>query len=277
MQLPAEKDKEVHMRFVSIASGSNGNCIYLGTDHSHILIDAGISCKRMNCGLQELGIRSDELDGIFITHEHSDHIQGLRVFSKKFGVPIYGTEKTLQEIARADKKGEIDPALYHPVQPDVAVTVGDMKVLPFSSSHDAADPVVYRVEGGGRSAAVVTDLGCFTDYTIAHLQNLDGVLLESNHDIRMLETGPYPYYLKRRILGDRGHLSNDTCGDLLNAILHDNMKHIFLGHLSKENNFEELAYETVKVSVTMAPTPYKGDDFSISVAGREHASEVVYL
>lgn len=265
------------MRFVSIASGSNGNCIYLGTEHTHILIDAGISCKRIDTGIQELGIKSDELGGIFITHEHSDHIQGLRIFSKKHGVPIYGTEKTLQEIARLDKKGEIDPQLYHPVLPDQKVQVGDMEILPFSNSHDAVDPVAYRVNGAGKSAAVVTDLGCFGEYTLQHLQGLDGILLESNHDIRMLETGPYPYYLKRRILGNRGHLSNDSCGELLNAILHDNMKHIFLGHLSKENNYEELAYETVKVAVTMADSPYRGEDFPISVAGREHSSEVVYL
>lgn len=265
------------MRFVSIASGSSGNCIYLGTDHTHILIDAGISCKRINNGLEDLGIKSSELDGIFITHEHSDHIQGLRVFSKKFGVPIYGTKETLEEIAKADKKGEIDPGLYHPVALDVPVPVKEMQVLPFSSSHDAANPVVYRVDGGGKSAAVVTDLGCYSDYTLQHLQNLDGVLLESNHDVRMLEIGPYPYYLKRRILGERGHLSNDTCGELLNNILHDGIKHIFLGHLSKENNYEALAYETVRTSVTMAPSPYKGDDFSISVAGRDHPSEIVYL
>lgn len=265
------------MRFVSLASGSSGNSIYLGTDHTHILIDAGISCRRIDTGLKELGIKSNELDGIFITHEHSDHIQGLRTLSKKYHVPIYATEETLEQIERLDRKGEIDTALFRSILPDIPLTLGDMTIHPFSNSHDAVNPLAYRVESQGKSAAVVTDLGTYSDYTIRNLEYVDAILLESNHDIHMLETGSYPYYLKRRILSSVGHLSNDACGELLNAILHDGIQYIFLGHLSKENNYEELAYETVSLAITMGDTPYKGKDFPIIVAKRDQMSEVVYI
>lgn len=158
---------------------------------------------------------------------------------------------------------------------DEKVKIKDMEICPFTISHDCANPLAYRVSSGAKSTAVVTDLGEYTSYTIDHLQNLDGILLESNHDVRMLQTGPYPYPLKRRILGEKGHLSNESAGRLLNQILHDSMKHIFLGHLSKENNYEELAFETVRLEVTMGEGPYKGSDFAISVAKRDTPGALV--
>ncbi|HIS55176.1 MAG: MBL fold metallo-hydrolase [Lachnospiraceae bacterium] len=269
------------MRFVSIASGSSGNCTYIGSENSHILVDAGISCKRITDSLKELDVKPQELNGIFITHEHSDHIQGVRVMAKKYGIPIYGTKNTLQKIREYDKKKEIDEALYCPLQPDILVQVGDLEVNPFSSSHDAVDPVVYRIESGTgenkKAVAVVTDLGVYSQYTINHLIGLDAILLEANHDLKMLETGPYPYYLKRRIMGNYGHLSNEASGQLLNELLHDGMKSIVLGHLSKENNYEALAYETVCLEVTMSEKPYKAADFPISVAKRDTMSDIIYL
>ena len=142
---------------------------------------------------------------------------------------------------------------------------------------DAAQPVAYRVCCGRKQVAVATDMGHFDSYIIEHLQELDAILLESNHDVRMLETGPYPYPLKRRILGDHGHLSNENAGRLLTYILHDKLKKILLGHLSKENNYEELAYETVRLEIDHGDTPYTSRDFSISVAGRDRMSEIVYI
>ncbi len=265
------------MRFVSLASGSSGNSIYMGTDHTHILIDAGISCRRIDMGLKELGIKTSELDGIFITHEHSDHIQGLRIVSKKYQIPIYGTEETLQQIERMDRKGEIDTSLFRSILPDMELTLGDMTIVPFSSSHDAANPLAYRVESQGKSAAVVTDLGSYSPYTIQHLEHLDAVLLEANHDVHMLESGSYPYYLKRRILSSVGHLSNDACGTLLNAILHDGIQSVFLGHLSQENNDETLAYETVSLAIAKGSNPCRSKDVPIRVAKRDRMSEVVCL
>ena len=251
------------MRMVSIASGSSGNCIYIGSESTHILVDAGISNKRIEQGLNEIGLKGGEMDGILITHEHSDHIKGLGVLSRKHHLPIYGTRATLEQIASTSSLGAIDRGLLRPISPDVDFSLGDLTIKAFSI--------------GSRTVAVATDMGHFDPYIIQHLEGLDAILLESNHDVRMLETGPYPYYLKRRILGDRGHLSNENAGRLLSYILHDNMKKILLGHLSRENNYEELAYETVRLEIDEGDCPYGASDFSISVAHRDRMSEIVCL
>ena len=265
------------MRLVSIASGSSGNCIYVGSDNSHILVDAGISNKRIEQGLNEIGLKGSELDGIVITHEHSDHTKGLGVLARKYGVPLYGTKETLEEVSKQKSLGEYPRELYHPICPDVDFFVGDLEVKPFSIDHDAANPVAYRIQHDHNSVAVATDMGHYDQYIIDHLQGLDALLLESNHDVNMLQAGPYPYYLKRRILGDHGHLSNENAGRLLCCILHDNLKRILLGHLSKENNYEELAYETVKLEITDGDNPFKASDFSIAVAGRDRMSEIITI
>ena len=189
------------MRMVSIASGSSGNCIYIGSDDTHILVDAGISNKRIMAGLNDLGLAGTDMAGILITHEHSDHIRGLGVISRKYHLPIYGTQKTLNEISSCSSLGNFDKGLLKPIDPDVDFMVGDLKIRPFKIDHDAADPVAYRVENGKKSVAVATDMGHYDEYIVENLKGLDAVLLESNHDVRMLETGPYPYHLKRRILG----------------------------------------------------------------------------
>ena len=150
-----------------------------------------------------------------------------------------------------------------------------MTVHPLSISHDAADPVAYIMKTDSQKIGVITDLGKYDDFIIEELQNLDILLLEANHDVRMLQTGSYPYPLKQRILGDRGHLSNVLSGQLLGRLLHDRFKAVVLGHLSKENNYAELAYETVRLEVSMGENPYKGDDFPIYVAKRSEASQMI--
>ena len=265
------------MRLASIASGSSGNCIYVGTDTTHLLIDAGISARRIEGGLAKLGIKGSELSGILVTHEHSDHIGGLGVFSRKNGIPIYTTRETYERILTARSVGELPDGLHREIFPDVDFSIGDMKISPFSIDHDAANPCAFRVNSQYASAAVVTDLGNYSQYTINHLLGLDALLLESNHDVRMLETGPYPYYLKRRIMGNNGHLSNDSAGRLVGELLHDKFKKVLLGHLSRENNYAQLAYETVRLEVTMGENAYRGTDFDISVADRNVMSETVYI
>ena len=150
-------------------------------------------------------------------------------------------------------------------------------IHPFTSPHDAAQPVGYRLAYGTKSVGIATDLGKYTDYMIENLENLDALLLESNHDVNMLQVGPYPYLLKQRILGDRGHLSNENAGRLLGRILHDGMKAVLLGHLSQENNYEELAFETVCQEVTFGDNPYKASDFDISIARRDRVSRTVEI
>ena len=263
------------MRLCSIASGSSGNCIYAGNDNTHLLIDTGISKKRIEEGLHTLGIKGDELNGILITHEHSDHIQGLGVFSRKYGIPIYATRGTIQGIKDYKSLGRMPDGLLHEIETDSCFLLGDIEVKPFAISHDANQPSGYRLEYSGKSAAVATDLGVYDEYTVEHLKGLDAVLLEANHDIHMLEVGPYPYPLKRRVMGDKGHLSNELSGRLLCDILHDNLQYVMLGHLSKENNYAELAYETVKLEVTIGNNPYKGEDISMMVAKRDTISDII--
>jgi len=264
------------MDFCSIASGSSGNCIYIGSDSTHLIVDAGISGKRIEKGLCSIGIRGDELDGILVTHEHSDHISGLGVMTRRYGVPIYSTRGTIEYVKSCKALGEIPEGLMHVIDEDVEFSLGDLNVRPVKISHDAAQPVAYRVSCGKKSAAVMTDLGYFDDYIIHNLEGLDVLLLEANHDIRMLETGGYPYYLKQRILGKQGHLSNESAGRLLSKVLNTHIKKVMLGHLSKENNYEELAYETVRLEVDMGETPFKSRDFDISIASRSEMSGVVH-
>ena len=263
------------MRFASIASGSSGNCIYTGSDHTHVLIDTGISAKRIDQGLKEMGLTGKDIGGIMITHEHTDHICGLGVLLRKYQIPVYATAKTIRKILRTSSLGAIPEELFHPIQADQPFWIGDLEIQPITISHDAADPCAYRIEHQGKSAAVMTDLGEYSGYTINHLQNLDVLLLEANHDIRMLEVGPYPWSLKQRILGARGHLSNTSSGELLSRILNDHMKAVFLGHLSKENNLPELAYETVRMELFFHQDRYRAEELPIRVADRQKASPLI--
>ncbi len=265
------------MDLCSLASGSSGNCIYVGTERTCVLIDMGVSAKMAQQGLASIGRALPDIQGILVTHEHSDHIRGIGVAARKLGVPIYATAGSIRAIKNMRSLGAIDGALFQEIRPDVPFSVGDLHIRPFRTSHDAADPVAYRMESGGKSAAVVTDLGTFDGDTIARLQGLDAILLEANHDVRMLQAGSYPYYLQQRILGNRGHLSNENAGRLLNAILHDGMRHICLGHLSQENNYEQLAIETVRLEIDQGETPYRAGDFPITVARRDGASERICI
>lgn len=265
------------MRMCSIASGSSGNCIYVGSDRTHLLVDTGISKKRIEEGLKELEIKGEELNGILITHEHSDHIQGLGVFSRKYQIPIYGTPGTIEGIRASSSLGELPSGLLHPISTDQKFVLGDIEIDPFRISHDANEPSGYRLENGGKAVAVATDLGKYDAYIVDKLTNLDAVFLEANHDVHMLEVGSYPYYLKQRILGDRGHLSNELSGKLLCDILYDGLKKIVLGHLSKENNYTKLAYETVKLEVTLGDNAYNGADLDMTVASRDHISEILEI
>ncbi|MCD7819107.1 MAG: MBL fold metallo-hydrolase [Lachnospiraceae bacterium] len=263
------------MNFCSIASGSSGNCIFVGTDHTSVLIDAGVSGKKVIAGLKEIDRKPEELDAILITHEHTDHIQGLGVLSRKYGLPVYCSAGTKHALLSGNMLGNVDESLFHEITPDEHFEIQDLDVLPFRVSHDAAEPVAYRLCHEDKCVAVATDLGYYDDYVIDHLRKLDAVLLESNHDVHMLQAGRYPYYLKQRILGLKGHLSNDNAGRLLNEILHDDMKGILLGHLSQENNLEDLALMTVSEEISMSDSPFRGDDFPIQIAKRDQPSQMI--
>lgn len=265
------------MRLCSIASGSSGNCIYVGSDCAHVLVDVGISKKRIEEGLRSIDMDVRDMDGILITHEHSDHMKGLGVMSRKYHLPIYATRGTIEAIQEMASVGRMPEGLFHEIQEDEEFQIKDLTVRPFHISHDAAQPVGYRLNCKEQSVGIATDMGTYDDYTVRNLQKLDALLLEANHDVRMLQVGSYPYYLKRRILGNQGHLSNENAGQLLCRLLHDRLKAVFLGHLSKENNYEQLAYETVCQEVTMGDNPYQSKDFRIQMASREQVSELITI
>ena len=263
------------MRFQSIASGSSGNCIYIGSDTTHLFVDVGISRKRTVQALKDIGLELKDINGIFLTHEHSDHIAGLAMIAKMTDMPIYATQGTIRAIRGSAKCADIPEERFIRVKADEKVSIGDLKVDPMTISHDAAEPVGYRVFYGHRKACVCTDLGCYNEYTAECLKDSDVVLLEANHDVNMLQVGPYPYPLKQRILSNRGHLSNVSSGQLLSGILNDHMKGIFLGHLSKENNLPELAFETVRLEIAASECGYHADELPIRVAGRSVPSPMV--
>lgn len=265
------------MRLCSIASGSSGNCIYVGTDATHLLVDTGVSGKRIEEGLSGLSLSLRDIDGILITHEHADHINGLGVLVRKREIPVYATRGTIQKIRETKTLGALPDDLFVEIREEEHFTIKDITVAPMQISHDAAQPVAYRFRHDGKRIGVITDLGTYNDYTVECLKGMDAILIEANHDVRMLETGPYPYYLKQRILGSRGHLSNELSGRLLARLLHDDLKAVVLGHLSKENNLAELAYETVRVEITMADNEFRGSDFPIAVAKRSERSDIITI
>ncbi len=264
------------MNLCSIASGSSGNCIYIGNANTGILVDTGISKKRIVDGLVSIDVNPEKLDGILITHEHSDHISGLGVFTRKYKTPIYATRETIRCILNSNSLGALDQTLFHEIKPNESFYLQDIKVNPFSISHDAANPVSYTFDDADGRVGVATDLGTYDEYIISNLEGCGALLLEANHDINMLQVGAYPYALKRRILSDVGHLSNDNSGRLLSRLFTDKLKYIFLGHLSKENNYPELAYETVRCELRNSGLTKEMGNY-LQVAKRDTPSEFVTI
>ena len=182
------------MRFCSFASGSSSNCEYAGDKTTNLLLDAGVSTKRIVAGLDEIGVEPGELDGIFVTHEHSDHIKGLVVFESKYNVPIYATGPTLEGIERYDKDKRINTSLFREIKSDQAVKVGTMEVVPFATSHDSLGSVCYTVKSGDAKIGLATDLGVFDEYIVKHLSDSQLLFIEANYDVAMLQAGKYPFY-----------------------------------------------------------------------------------
>ena len=257
------------MKLMNIASGSSGNVTFVGTENTSVLIDAGISMKKIEEGMNSIGMSTRDLDAIMITHEHSDHIKGLGVLSRKYGIPIYATQGTIKGIGENTSVGRIDNELYNVISTDISFQVGDLTIEPHSIWHDAYEPVCYSITDDKSKASIATDLGDFNDYLVKCLSDSDMLLIEANHDIRMLEAGPYPYDLKRRILGQKGHLSNEASGRFIRKLLNDHIKTIILGHLSKDNNIPELAYEAVKLELKDNGFTDNIEDFNLHTAMRD--------
>lgn len=260
------------MDFVSIASGSSGNCIYVGSKTTSLLVDAGISGRKIEQGLKSIDKEASKVDGILVTHEHLDHISGLGVMARRYKLPIFSTADTIDAIFQTKNLGKLDKSLFHSIKKDRPFYIGDLKIEASSVWHDAIDPVCYTFCHDNVKASIATDMGDYDEYLVDKLKDSDILFLEANHDVHLVEVGPYPYQLKKRILGRRGHLSNERAGQLLVDLMNDHLKRVFLGHLSKENNYDQLAYETVKLELLMQNKSIEHEDVALQVAKKDAPS-----
>ncbi|RAL23381.1 MBL fold metallo-hydrolase [Thermoflavimicrobium daqui] len=232
------------MKFSVLASGSSGNSIYIESNRIRILIDAGISGKQMEQRLKQIGVDLSTLSAIFVTHEHIDHVKGLGVLARRYQIPVYMNEATWSQLPSS--VGEIPISLQNIVASSSMIDLEDIHIESIPISHDAVEPVGYHIYTEDESIAVVTDLGYVNQHIIKKVSGADTLIWESNHDVEMLRVGSYPWNIKRRILGDMGHLSNEDSGTALVDILHGKGEQVYLAHLSKDNNLAELAHLTVK-------------------------------
>ena len=263
------------MKFCSLYSGSSGNSIFVGNDNTRILVDAGMPGKKIDEALAKIDQNPKDINGIFVTHEHSDHIKGVGVLSRKYDIPIYANDKTWEAM-----KGSIGKIKEHNIKimdRRSTVIINDLEIKSFVIPHDAISPVGYTIKSKDNLISIATDFGTFTEEIRDNVKDSNIILLECNHDVSMLKFGPYPYNLKRRILSEIGHLSNDDCGEAIAEIIkHGNDKKIILGHLSGTNNHPDLAYQTVLTSLAEKGIE-EGLDVKISMASRHEPSSLINL
>ncbi len=230
------------LNLISLFSSSSGNCTYVFNDDTKLLVDIGVSAKRLTEALKNMNILPEEINGVLITHEHSDHIKGIRVFCKKHNIPVYASKKTWQALVSL----EIPQSLKNNFEPLESFYIGSIKILPFPIPHDAIDPCGFNLVYNDEKVTVATDVGHITPQLLSSFENSKTILLESNHDVDMLRAGSYPYLLKQRIIGNYGHLSNVTSAETVEYLIKKGTKNFILAHLSESNNIPSLALETVK-------------------------------
>lgn len=253
-------------------SGSKGNSIYIACGDTKLLIDAGVSAKRLDEKLNSIGVNPDELDGIFITHEHRDHISGVRVFAKKHGIPVFAHKDVLESMVM---DGHITDEINATAIEGV-MTFKDVEIVPFFNSHDSVACLGYRVNFSGRSISVCTDTGYVTEDAREKLLGTDMIFLESNHEVRILQNGPYTYSLKQRILSEKGHLSNFACAEFAKELVESGTTRIVLSHLSQENNTPDNARQTTLCALAEAGFE-ENRDFRLSVSPVENYERPIVL
>ncbi len=251
------------LNFCSLYSGSSGNCSFAQSKNTNILIDAGVSTRKIENALSNINISPESISGILVTHEHSDHIQSLGNFSKKYNIPVYISSATWNALSQ-DQKDKISPENHMSFIVDEKFTIGDLEILPFSIPHDAADPCAFNIYNENSKISIATDLGHVDDRILKNLENSSFILLESNYEPEVLKFSRYPYVLKKRIDGPNGHLSNIVAGNTISQLIPTGLNTVLLGHLSKENNFPELAYKTVMEQIV--GNNFSDRSISLSVA-----------
>lgn len=261
------------LKFCSLYSGSSGNSLFVETSNTKILIDAGESCKKIENALNGLNVDINDIDAILVTHEHSDHIKGLGTIAKKFDIPIYANKETWDAMPQIAEK--IQPSNQNQFKPYEKFDIGDLKILPFQIPHDAANPCGFNLFYGNQKISIATDLGHMDSKLIKYLEESQFILLEANYDPNILKCSKYPYTLKQRIAGPNGHLSNEMAGKTISYLMKSGLNKVMLGHLSKENNFPELAYQTVIDE--LCNNNFNANQLKMNVANRSMPSPVINL
>ena len=253
------------LNFCSLYSGSSGNSLFIETESTKILVDCGVSCKKVEEGLKSLDVDPSSIDAVLITHEHSDHIKGLGTFSKKFDVPIFANQETID--AMQEQVAKISSHNINTFKVADKFEINDLTISSFSISHDAANPCGFNIFKDNKKISIATDIGTMDAKTVKNLEDSIFILLEANYDPDILRCSPYPYLLKRRIAGPTGHLPNSKAGETISYLMNSGLQTAMLGHLSKENNFPELAYKTVAEEIINSNKDV--NKINLSVASRD--------
>lgn len=261
------------LNFCSLYSGSSGNSLFVETNNTKLLIDAGVSCKKIEKALNEINVEPSSIDGILVTHEHTDHVQGLGTLSKKFNLPVFVNQETLDAMPK--QKDKIDVKNIKTFKVKEKFSIGDLDINPFSIPHDAANPCGFTIFNENKKISIATDIGHMTNDILRNLEESLFIMLEANYDPNVLKCSSYPFPLKSRIAGPNGHLPNEMAGKTISYLLKSGLKTAMLGHLSKESNFPELAYKTVIDE--LISSNYNENSLNLSVASRDNHSNLITI
>ena len=259
--------------FCSLYSGSSGNCLFVETENTKLLIDAGVSLKKIEDGLNNMNIDPASLDGILVTHEHSDHIKSLGSLSKKFNLPVFANQKTFDAMPKQVEK--ISDKNINKFNVNEKFCINDLEINPFSIHHDAANPCGFNFLNENKKISIATDIGHMDNEILKKLEGSSFILLESNYDPEVLKCTKYPFLLKQRIAGPNGHLSNNMAGKVINHLINNGLNTAMLGHLSKESNFPALAYQTVADEIISSGTDIS--KINLSVASRDTVGDIIHI
>ena len=261
------------LNFCSLYSGSSGNSLFIQTEHTKLLVDAGVSCKKIEKALTDIQVDPSTIDGILITHEHIDHVQGLGTLSKKFDLPVFVNQETLDAMPK--QKDKISDRNITTFKVSEKFEIGDLTIKPFSIPHDAVNPCGFNIFKDNKKISIATDIGHMNNSILKNLEESLFIMLEANYDPEVLKCSSYPFALKTRIAGPTGHLSNQIAGKTISHLINSGLKNAMLGHLSKESNFPELAYKTVIEE--LLESSYDENSLSLAVASRDTHSKLIKI